>query len=191
VRQSSILIVLVLLAILAGSAQAEPFLGQIQIVGFLFEPKGWAFCNGQLLPISQNTALFSLLGTYYGGDGVTTFALPDLRGRMAIGQGQGRGLQYYVMGEVGGEEQVTITLSEMPAHTHRAMASSMPSNETTVGGNVWGTTSVFLYSSGSPSAAMNGLAIGSTGGGLPHENRPPYLVMNFIIAVQGIYPARN
>lgn len=191
-RQSSILIALVLLGVLSAPARAQDnWIGQVEIVAFTFPPSGWATCDGQLLPISQNTALFSLLGTQYGGDGRTTFALPDLRGRMAIHFGQGPGLQNYQIGEAGGEEQVTLTLSEIPAHTHQAMASSMTANQTAVGGNVWGTSAVFLYSSGSPSAAMNGLAIGSSGGGLPHENRPPYLVVNFIIALQGIFPARQ
>ena len=191
-RQSLIIVALVLVGMVAAPAQAQdPFVGEIEIVGFNFAPTGWATCDGQLLAISQNTALFALLGTQFGGDGKSTFALPDLRGRMAIGQGQGPGLQNFVIGEAGGEEQVTLTVAQIPAHTHRAMGSSAPANSTTVGGNVWGTTAAFLYSSGSPSTSMNPLAIGAVGGGLPHENRPPYLVMNFIIALQGIFPARS
>jgi microcystin-dependent protein len=192
-RQSLIVIALLFLGVLAAPAQAQndPFVGQVEIVAFNFAPKGWATCDGQLLSIAQNTALFSLLGTQYGGDGRTTFALPDLRGRMAIGFGQGPGLQNYEIGQAGGEEQVTLTLSEIPAHTHQAMASSLPANQAAVGGNVWGTSAVFLYSSGSPSTPMNTLAIGSVGAGLPHDNLPPYLVMNFIIALQGIFPARS
>jgi microcystin-dependent protein len=192
-RQSLIVVALVLVGIVAAPAQAQnsPFVGEIEIVGFNFAPKGWATCDGQLLPISQYTALFSLLGTQFGGDGRSTFALPDLRGRMAIGQGQGPGLQNYFVGEAGGEEQVTLTLNQIPTHTHRAMGSSASADATAVSGNVWGTTAVFLYSSGSPSTPMNGLAIGAVGGGLPHENRPPFLVMNFIIALQGIFPARS
>ena len=124
-RQSLIVIALLFLGVLAAPAQAQndPFVGQVEIVAFNFAPKGWATCDGQLLSIAQNTALFSLLGTQYGGDGRTTFALPDLRGRMAIGFGQGPGLQNYEIGQAGGEEQVTLTLSEIPAHTHQAMAS--------------------------------------------------------------------
>ena len=191
-RQSLIIVALVLVGMVAAPAQAQdPFIGEIEIVGFNFAPTGWATCDGQLLAISQNTALFSLLGTQFGGDGKSTFALPDLRGRMAIGQGQGPGLQNFVIGEAGGEEQVTLTVAQMPAHTHRAMGSSASADSTAVGGNVWGTTAVFLYSSGSPSVSMNPLAIGAVGGGSPHENRPPYLVMNFIIALQGIFPSRS
>jgi len=192
-RQSLIVVALVLLGIVAAPTQAQnaPFLGEIEIVGFNFAPTGWATCDGQLLSIASNTALFSLLGTQFGGDGIHNFALPDLRGRMAIGLGQGPGLQSYVIGETGGEEQVTLTVGQMPAHTHRAMGSSASADSTAVGGNVWGTTAVFLYSSGSPSVSMNPLAIGGVGGSLPHENRPPFLVMNFIIALQGIFPSRS
>jgi microcystin-dependent protein len=191
-RQSSILIALVLLGTLAAPAHAQsPFIGEIEIVGFNFAPNGWATCDGQLMQISENTALFSLLGTQFGGDGRSTFALPDLRGRMAIHFGQGPGLSPFNVGDRGGEEQVTLALNQIPAHTHLALASSMPANETALGNNVWGTSAAFLYSSGSPSVPMNSLAIGSAGGGLPHENRPPFLVMNFIIALQGIFPARQ
>lgn len=191
-RRSSIPIAIFLVALMSVPAQAmNPFLGEIEIVGFTFAPNGWATCDGQLMSIAQNTALFSLLGTQYGGDGIHTFALPDLRGRMAIGFGQGPGLQPFNVGDAGGEEQVTLNITQIPAHTHQAIASSTPANELGVGGNVWGTTSVFLYSSNSPSAPMNSLAIGSEGGGMPHENRPPFLVMNFIIALQGIFPARS
>jgi microcystin-dependent protein len=192
-RRGLILMGLVFLAVLAAPARAQEdqFLGEIVIVGFNFAPANWAFCNGQLLPIAQNTALFSLLGTQFGGDGETTFALPDLRGRMAIGSGQGPGMQDYVVGQSGGEEQVTLTLDQMPAHTHRPMASSNPADQTTVSNTVWGSSAVFLYSASSPSVPMNGLAIGFVGGGLPHENRPPFLVMNFIIALTGIFPARS
>jgi microcystin-dependent protein len=192
-RQSLIVVALVLVGMVAAPAQAQddPFVGEIEIVGFNFAPTGWATCDGQLLSIASNTALFSLLGTQFGGDGIHTFALPDLRGRMAIGQGQGPGLQNYLIGDTGGEEQVTLTIAQMPAHTHRAVGSSALADTTAVGGNVWGTTAVFLYSSGSPSTPMNPLAIGAVGGGLPHENRPPFLVMNFIIALQGIFPSRS
>lgn len=183
------------LALLLGAAPAraqEPFVGQIDIVPYNFAPQGWAFCQGQLLPIDQNPALFELVGTTYGGDGERTFALPDLRGRMAIGQGSGPGLATYVMGQSGGEEQVTLTLSQLPVHSHAAMASSATASALGPGGSEWATTTAFLYSSSATTLApMNNTAIGAVGGGQPHENRPPYLVMNFIIALQGIFPSQD
>ena len=173
-------------------AQVEPYLGQVDIVAFNFPPKGWAFCNGQLLAINQNQALFSLLGTFYGGDGIRTFALPDLRGRIAIGMGQGPGLANYTVGEVGGEEYVTLNVTQMPAHTHVPMGTTSAANALGPGGAEWAATTTYLYSSSAtPSSAMNPAAIGTAGGGQPHENRAPYLTMSFIIALQGIFPSRN
>lgn len=191
-RNGLILAGLALLFFAAPARAQNPFVGQIDIVPYNFAPFGWALCQGQLLPIAQNTALFSLLGTQYGGDGMTTFALPDFRGRMAIGQGQGPGLEPYIIGETGGEESVTLTLSQLPVHSHAAMGSS--TSATTLGptGSEWATTTTYLYSSTATTLVpMNNGAIGAMGGGQPHENRPPYLVMTFIIALQGIYPARN
>jgi microcystin-dependent protein len=189
-------VILGLLALLMSAvpvrAQADPFIGEIEIVGFNFAPVGWATCDGQIQSIAQNTALFSLLGTTYGGDGVQTFALPDLRGRIAIGQGQGPGLAAHVVGERGGEEQVTLNLSQLPVHNHAAMGSSAPASALGPGGSEWATTTVFLYSStGSGLVAMNSGAIGAVGGGQPFDKRPPYLVMNFIIALNGIFPSRD
>jgi len=181
---------------------AQPFLGEIEAFAFNFAPKGWAFCAGQLLPISQNTALFSLLGTFYGGDGRTNFALPDLRGRLANGFGQGQGLQLYNLGQTGGEESHTLVLGEMTAggHTHTINATN---NGTTGGTNV-PSAAVTLgagYSSpsGSPvavniySSAAPTIAMGSVGqvGGQPHEDRMPFLALNYCIALQGIFPSRN
>lgn len=179
----------------------EPFIGQIMMVGFNFAPRGWALCDGRLLPIAQYTALFSLLGVTYGGDGRTTFALPDLRGRCAIGMGQGQGLQNYQQGEKAGVEQVTLHHNEMPAHTHLLMVSetdgtqSNPSdavianNKVTVerGNTVAG--NAFVQTA--PTASMNPQTVQPIGGSQPHENRQPYLAMNYIIALEGIFPSRS
>jgi microcystin-dependent protein len=193
-QRNLILFLLSLMVPLAIPAAAqEPFLGEIDLVAFNFSPKGWAACNGQLLPINQNQALFALLGTTYGGNGQTTFALPDLRGRHAIGFGQGSGLASYSQGQVGGEESVTLTVGQLPAHTHTAQASSAPGTSPGPGGNYWASQNqVFLYSNApSGTTAMAASAIGATGGGQPHDNMPPYLVLNYIIALQGIFPSRN
>jgi microcystin-dependent protein len=161
--------------------------------GFNFAPIGWALCNGQLMAISQNTALFSLLGTYYGGDGRTTFALPDLRGRASIHQGQGQGLTPRVIGEESGEENVTLISTEMPMHTHLAQANSS-ANQTLPKDMIWGgdsTGTLALYSNGAPNSILNPMAIGLAGGSQPHNNMQPYLVMNYTIALEGVFPARN
>jgi microcystin-dependent protein len=179
-------------ALTVSAAAQEPFLGEIDLVAFNFAPLGWAICDGSILSISQNTALFSLLGTTFGGDGVSTFALPDLRGRRAIGMGQGPGLQNYILGQNGGEETVTLTVGQLPAHSHTFLASSAPGNSLKPAGNYWASASqVNLYSTGFSHVAMAPQAIGLTGGGQPHDNRPPYLVMNYIIATSGIYPSQN
>jgi microcystin-dependent protein len=173
-------------------AQAtQPFLGQVVIVSFQFAPKGYALCNGQLLPINQNQALFSLLGTFYGGDGRTNFALPDLRGRVPIHQGQGLA-SFFSVGQTGGEESVTLTISQMPAHTHTAAGQSSLGTLPNPAGNVWATQSrLNVYSAAVPDSSMAGPAVTFAGDSQPHENRSPYLVLNYIIAVQGIFPSRN
>lgn len=163
----------------------EPFIGEIQVFPFGFAPRSWAQCNGQLLPISQNQALFSLLGTMYGGDGRTTFALPDLRGRVALGVGAG-----YTQGERAGEEMHTLSVSELPTHTHEANASSAPPSSANPAGAAWANTGANSYAA-SADAQMAGNAVAPTGGGQPHENRSPYLTLNFCIAVQGIFPSRS
>jgi microcystin-dependent protein len=163
---------------------SEPFLSEIRIVSFNFAPKGWALCNGQLLPINQNQALFSLLGTTYGGNGQTTFALPNLQGRVPIHFGN------HVQGEAGGEENHTLNAQEMPLHTHTLSASSAAPNQGTIAENMWASNSG-AYSSASPDSSMNTASIGSAGGSQPHTNVQPYLVLNFIIALQGIFPSRN
>ena len=166
----------------------QPYVGEILAVGFNFAPYGWALCEGQILPISQYTALFSLLGTTFGGDGKTTFALPDLRGRSPIGADQGPGLSFYNVGDTGGEETVTLQVSQMPAHTHGVMASSNLATLPGPGGNVWAAQSQLLIYSSSRTATM--APLGTAGGGQPHDNLSPYLTINYIIALQGIFPER-
>jgi len=158
-----------------------------------FAPNGWALCNGQLLPISQNTALFSLLGTQFGGDGQSNFALPDLQGNAPLNSGNGAGLTPRVIGEVSGTTSVTLLQTELPAHNHQASGSS-GSSSTSPQNATWGTqagrTPPPAYSSANPTVSMNPLALSPAGGSLPHNNMQPYLVVTFIIALQGIFPAR-
>jgi microcystin-dependent protein len=170
-------------------AMSEPFIGQVMMIGFTFAPRGWALCDGQILPIAQNTALFSLLGTTYGGNGTTTFALPDLRGRVPIHAGQGPGLSPYTLGQVGGAEQVTLLANQMPAHNHSLSATNAEASLTLPGGQLLAQSREVTYGSGAP-VAMNPQSIGQAGGSQPHENRQPYLTINFIIALEGIYPSR-
>jgi microcystin-dependent protein len=176
---------------------SDPFVAEIRIFGFNFAPTGWALCNGQLMPISQNTALFSLLGTFYGGDGKSNFALPNLQGCAPLQQGQGAGLSLYDQGETGGETSVTLLTSEMPYHTHVPGCFAGAGNLTSPVGNVWASAKVgrqaenrYSASPGS-SPTMAPQALAPVGSGLPHNNMPPYLVLNFCIALQGIYPARG
>jgi microcystin-dependent protein len=195
-RRATLLLLLATFACLFSSptalAQAlGPFLGQIMIVPYNFAPRGWQTCDGQLMSIAQNTALFSLLGTTYGGDGRTTFALPDLRGRVPIGMGQGPGLISYNEGDQGGEETVTLTLFQIPNHTHVPLGSPTVANTGSPAGANWAMPRVLLYSSGAPSVVMSGAALGSTGGNQPHDNMKPYLVMTYIIAIVGIFPSRG
>jgi len=174
----------------------DPFVAEIRIFPFNFAPKGWAFCDGQLLPISQNTALFSLLGTTYGGDGKSTFALPDLQGSAAMHPGQGPGLSLYDLGQTGGTQFVTLLQSEMPAHQHNVgMATTANGNSLTPVGSTWATTPsgrgfLFVYHPGPPTAKMLADSILPAGGSLPHNNMQPYLTLNFCIALQGVFPAR-
>ena len=181
---------------------SDPFVAEIRIVGFNFAPLGWALCNGQILPISQNTALFSLLGTNYGGDGKSTFGLPNLQGSVPIhaGGGQGPGLSPYVVGQTGGKQTVTLLSSQLPAHTHGAQFSTTAGSLPSPTNNAWAKppggghgqpAAEQAYSTNAPNAAMSGAALSSVGGGLPHNNMSPYVVMNFVIAMQGIYPARS
>jgi len=176
----------------------DPFVGEIRLAGFNFAPLGWALCQGQLMPISQNTALFSLLGTFYGGDGRSTFALPNLQGSIPVGMGQGAGLSAYFLGQVGGESAVTLATQQMPVHSHTLPVSgaagrvSSPSPSSFLGATGRGTKGIYASATQqtSSSATMASSAVGSTGGGQPHNNMGPYLVVNYMIALQGVFPAR-
>ncbi len=173
---------------------ADPFVAEIRIVPFNFAPKGWAWCDGQLLPLSQNTALFSLLGTTYGGNGQSNFALPNLQGSAVLGPGQGPGLSLRDLGEVGGSQSVNLIESELPSHAHAMQAIAFPANSSvvstgsaiarSVGGSAYAPT-------GGPASIMAPQALAPVGGDLPHNNMMPYLTMYFIIALQGVFPPRT
>lgn len=160
-----------------------PFLAEIRITSFGFAPRGWAACNGQLLPINQNQALFSLLGTTYGGNGQTTFGLPNLQGRTPVHTGNG-----FTLGQAAGEIAHTLSNSEMPSHSHAPLASSNMANQGQPTNNFWSATGSY---SPSPNGSMNPSSISATGGSQPHENMSPFLVLNFVIALQGIFPSQN
>jgi microcystin-dependent protein len=180
---------------------ADNFVAEIRVFPFTFAPTGWALCNGQLLPISQNTALFSLLGTTYGGNGTTTFALPDLRGAVPLHFGQGAGLSPYTLGEAGGSAAVALTVAQIPSHTHGlgvaaandiTAASSTPSATTVFGAEqARSVSSGYVSVASQPTATMNSAAVTPTGSSQPHNNMAPYLVFNFCIALQGIFPPRS
>ena len=191
----SLTLLVVLAAVMAWgpvASASDPFIGEIRMVGFNFAPRGWAFCDGQILDISTNNALFALLGTTYGGDGRNTFALPDLRGRVAIHPGQGLGLTRRNLGERGGAETVALSIGQMPQHTHDAQAYSGSGNEEGPGNNDWAKKSRDDdYSSQAPDVLMNVQAISVTGDDQSHNNMPPYLGVNHCIALMGIFPSRN
>ncbi len=169
----------------------NPYLGEIRIFAFNFAPKGWAMCNGQLLAISSNTALFALIGTYYGGNGSSTFALPDLRSRVPIHQGTGHGLSPYNIGQIGGNETVTLNIQQMPQHNHNVQVFNAPGNTNKAGGNYLAdSTSGNLYQS-VQNATLNAAAVSLSGNSQPHNNIQPYLTLNFCIATSGIFPPRN
>jgi len=176
---------------------SEPFLGQIYLVGYNFAARGFSLCNGQLLPISQNSALFSLLGTTYGGDGRTTFALPDLRGRVPMHFGNGPGLTDRRLGQRSGQETVTLTAAEMPSHSHTVNATNADGDKGGPGGKILaasppgGNGSETIYSDTAPTKQMNSAMISNTGGSQAHQNMQPYLVLNYQIALQGIFPSRS
>jgi microcystin-dependent protein len=172
---------------------AEPFLSEIRIFSFNFPPKGWAFCNGQFLPINQNQALFSLLGTTYGGNGQTTFALPNLQGRASLHEGNG-----HTLGEAAGSSAVTINIQQMPQHSH-PLTANMAVTGTTLnatqgapGGNNWANTGKTIWNTAFPgNSTMNPQSVTNVGGSQAHTNMQPYLVLNFCIALQGIFPSQT
>lgn len=171
---------------------AEPFIGEISMAGFNFAPRGWAFCNGAIHSIAQNTALFALLGTTYGGDGQTTFALPNLMGRLPLSQGQGPGLSPRTIGETGGVEAVTLLTTQMPSHAHTLMAASGGARTSTAQGNHLASGEADIYTRGPGEAvALAPNQIAPAGQGQPHLNLQPALAVNFIIAIEGIFPSRN
>lgn len=174
---------------------SDPFVAEIRIVAFNFAPTGWALCNGQILSIAQNTALFSLLGTIYGGDGKSTFALPDMQGRAPMQYGQGPGLSLHSIGEESGIPAVTLIQTEIPVHTHQVTATNSDAEDVTPTNNAWGLTNsnAATYRSGAetPNTTMSPNALAISGGSLPHNNMQPYLTLNFIIALQGIFPPRG
>jgi len=173
----------------------DPFVAEIRIVPFNFAPKGWAFCDGQILPLSQNTALFSLLGTTYGGDGRSNFALPNMQGNAPMHPGQGPGLSLHDLGEIGGSEIVSLLLSEIPTHSHALMASNQPGEDAAPGTGEALARSVgaSLYQSGASQnlVQLADVALAPAGGDQPHNNMMPYLTLNFCIALQGVFPPRT
>lgn len=171
---------------------ADPFVAEIRIFPFNFAPRGWAWCDGQLMPLSQNTALFSLLGTTYGGDGKTTFALPNLQGGAAMHPGQGPGLSLHDLGETGGSETVTLLESEIPAHSHSVNASEGDGNERSPTGQLLATgIAVSQYQAPGPQTFLASSAVTPAGGDQPHNNMQPYLTFYFNIALQGVFPPRG
>nr|WP_312987932.1 tail fiber protein [Comamonas koreensis] len=163
---------------------AEPFLSEIRIMSFVYAPKGWAHCNGQLLPINQNQGLFSLLGTTFGGDGRVTFALPDFRGRMPMHVGSG-----HTLGERAGEAAHTLTVNELPVHTHMVSASAAPGNRSSSNGNI--PAAAFGHYAPGADTSLTSASVTNVGGSQAHQNMPPFLALNFTIALQGIFPSEN
>ncbi|BDI33582.1 tail Collar domain-containing protein [Capsulimonas corticalis] len=176
---------------------SDQFLGEIRIVPFNFPPHGWAFCNGQILPISQNTALFSLLGTFYGGNGTSNFALPNLQDSVAISQGQGSGLTPRILGETGGSASVTLLSTEMAPHVHGLVADSSIASSVSPAGNLAAVPAAGprrpnqMYATGAATTAMQQNGLLAAGSGLPHNNQQPYLTLNFVISMVGIFPPRG
>jgi microcystin-dependent protein len=174
----------------------DAFMAEIRIVPFSFAPTGWAFCDGQHLSISQNSALYSLIGTSYGGDGITNFALPDLQGSLPVGAGQGAALSNYDVGQAGGVPYVTLTEQQVPQHTHTVTATQSPGTANSPVGAIWaepryGRVAEKAYTIDTPDTQMSPGAFSSVGENLPHNNLPPYLALNFIICLVGIYPPRS
>jgi microcystin-dependent protein len=169
---------------------ANPYVGEIRMFGGNFAPSGWAFCNGQLLAITENEVLFNLIGTTYGGDGQSTFALPNLQSRVPVHQGTVAG-QPFVIGELSGSESVTLTVQQIPAHSHLPTCRAAGSDGPNPANAVWGAASDAQYAAGPPDTSMNAAALPSAGGSQPHDNMPPYLAVNFIISLFGIFPSQT
>ena len=165
---------------------SSPFIGEIRMFAGNFAPVGWAFCDGTVMPISQNDALFNLIGTTYGGDGQTTFALPNLQSRVPVHVGPG-----FALGQTGGAETVTLTTSQIPAHSHVPHANSAPGTQAGPSGGAWAQSTLNQFSSSSPNLNMNPAALGSSGGSQPHDNMVPFLVINFILSLFGIFPSQT
>ena len=164
---------------------SSPFIGEIRMFAGNFAPQGWSFCDGSLIPISENDALFNLIGTTYGGDGQSTFALPDLRSRVPVHAGPG-----FILGQTGGEETVTLTVQQIPAHIHVPRARSTAGNQASPAGGVWAASSLNQYTANTPSSSMDAAALGSAGGSQPHDNMVPFLVVNFILSLFGVFPSQ-
>jgi microcystin-dependent protein len=167
---------------------SQPYVGEVRIFGGNWAPSGWAFCNGQLLSIAENDTLFYLIGTTYGGDGETTFALPDLKCRIPLSYGTGSGVDWQ-LGEMGGQETVTLLGAQLPVHSHPVLASSSPATSTSPAGRVWGTWADSPYSSAAPNANLDPGGVSHAGNFQPHENRAPALGLSFIISLYGIFPS--
>lgn len=189
---TSVILLIILFALFTGSSygQQEGFIGEVKMFAGNFAPRGWAFCEGQLLSISQYQALFSILGTTYGGDGRTTFALPDLRGRVAIHPGTGPGLSPKNLGQQGGSETVTLNAGQLPNHSHQFKTTTDQANSVNPTNSILATPNSDIYSNKAVNFYMQNV-IGKTGGDQPHENMPPYTAINFIICIEGIFPSRN
>ena len=165
---------------------SSPYIGEIRMFAGNFAPAGWAFCDGSLMPISENETLFNLIGTTYGGDGQSTFALPDLRSRVPVHMGTG-----FTLAQIGGEEMVTLTVNQIPAHSHVPQANSGIGAQTSPAGNVWANSANLPYSSNAPVAALDPHAISMDGGSQPHDNMLPFLAVNFILSLFGIFPSQT
>ena len=171
---------------------STPFVGQVMMFGGNFQISGWAFCQGQIMSIAQNDVLFALIGTTYGGDGQTTFALPDLRGRVPLSQGNLSGGGTYTIGQLGGVENVTLLTTQIPAHNHTPGCNAAAGSSADPTGNVWANQASLIQYSNAPTAAnLMASAIGNNTGGQPHSNIIPYLTLNYLIALQGVFPSRN
>jgi microcystin-dependent protein len=170
---------------------STPYIGEVRLVGFNFQPSGWNFCNGALVSIAENSTLFQLIGTIYGGDGQNTYGLPNLQGRVPVHFGS-NGISNYVMGQTGGAENVTVTQNQYPVHSHTLLASANPGSSSSPTGNVaGGFTDAYSASAPTSAIALNPLSLPSSGGSQPHENLQPYLVLNWVISLFGVFPSQN